>query len=166
MAGQSWELWVHSIFDQQLSDLMAEVDRLKASKPHTFGSHPSALLLQCVRDAVIKHVPNNPLDREFQLGDELRAAGLKIDPRFRDSMGHWRRVKKRLPQRRRLFFWARSDKNRVVYVWLNDEDSLREEGSRSDVYRVFCELLRAGKVPNDFEELCAAARDLDEKKTA
>jgi toxin YhaV len=45
----------------------------------------------------------------------------------------------------------------VIYVWLNDEDSLRKEGSRTDVYQVFKRMLERGEVPSSLEELIQAS---------
>ena len=45
----------------------------------------------------------------------------------------------------------------IVFVWLNDEDTLRKSDARTDVYAVFRKMLESGKVPNDFGELLAKA---------
>ncbi len=68
--------------------------------------------------------------------------------------GNWRRVKKGLPQRYRLFFMFASNPLAVViYAWLNDEDTLRKEGSRTDVYEVFKRMLERGDVPSTINDL-------------
>jgi toxin YhaV len=41
----------------------------------------------------------------------------------------------------------------VIYAWLNDEDTLRKEGSRTDVYEVFKRMLERGEVPSTVDEL-------------
>ncbi len=68
--------------------------------------------------------------------------------------GNWRRIKKGLPQRYRLFFmFATNPPKVIIYAWLNDEDSLRKEGGRTDVYEVFTRMLERGEVPSTIEEL-------------
>ena len=88
-------------------------------------------------------VPTNPADPVFRLGRTLGR-----------SHGNWRRVKKGLPQRYRLFFiFASNPLAVVIYAWLNDEDTLRKEGSRTDVYQVFKRMLERGDVPSTINEL-------------
>ena len=92
-------------------------------------------------------VPTNPADPVFRLGHTLGK-----------SHGNWRRVKKGLPQRYRLFFmFASSPLAVVIYAWLNDEDTLRKEGSRTDVYEVFKRMLERGEVPSTIDELVQAS---------
>lgn len=45
----------------------------------------------------------------------------------------------------------------VIYAWLNDEDTLRKEGSRTDVYEVFKRMLERGEVPSTVDELIQAS---------
>jgi hypothetical protein len=47
----------------------------------------------------------------------------------------------------------------VIYAWLNDEDTLRKEGSRTDVYDVFKRMLERGDVPSTINELIQASAD-------
>ena len=88
-------------------------------------------------------MPANPADPVFRLGHTLGKQN-----------GNWRRVKKGLPQRYRLFFmFATNPLQVVIYAWLNDEDTLRKEGSRTDVYEVFKRMLERGEVPSSIDEL-------------
>jgi toxin YhaV len=48
----------------------------------------------------------------------------------------------------------------IVYAWVNDENTLRKAGSRTDPYAVFVGRLRAGNPPDNWEDLIQAARDL------
>ena len=48
---------------------------------------------------------------------------------------HWRRAK--LGRRYRLFFRYDSKAKVIVYAWVNDEQTLRSAGSKSDPYAVF-----------------------------
>jgi len=40
-----------------------------------------------------------------------------------------------------------------VYVWLNDEDTLRKAGSKTAVYEAFMRMLERGKVSSSIENL-------------
>jgi toxin YhaV len=67
-------------------------------------------------------------------------------------------VKKGMPDRYRLFFrFASSPVKVIVYVWFNDEDTLRKAGSKTDVYEAFKRMLARGQVPNDMGELLLAS---------
>ena len=41
----------------------------------------------------------------------------------------------------------------IIIVWMNDEFSLRKEGSKTDVYTVFLKMLDNNKVPKDWKKL-------------
>lgn len=61
-----------------------------------------------------------------------------------------------MPDRYRLFFrFASKPVKLIVYVWFNDEDTLRKAGSKTDVYEVFKRMLSRGQVPSGIEELLA-----------
>jgi len=54
----------------------------------------------------------------------------------------------------RLFFRFTSKPVKViVYVWFNDEDTLRKAGSKTDVYEVFKRMLGRGQVPTSITDL-------------
>lgn len=74
--------------------------------------------------AINETVPADPAAQVFRLGHKLG-----------EENGHWRRVKKGMPQRYRLFFqFVSSPLPLIVYVWLNDEGSLAyAEGAPSDL---------------------------------
>jgi toxin YhaV len=64
--------------------------------------------------------------------------------------------------RYRLFFQFRTDAPKtIIYVWLNDLDSIRKDGDKHDVYAVFASMLNAGKVPGDFSALLAQCSPYD-----
>jgi toxin YhaV len=90
-------------------------------------------------------VPANPEHPDFHLGKTLGA-----------EHTNWRRVKKGRPDRYRLFFgFASMPVKLIVYVWFNDEDTLRKAGSKTDVYEVFKRMLSRGQVPSGIMELLA-----------
>jgi toxin YhaV len=74
--------------------------------------------------------------------------------------GNWRRVKNGLSQRYRLFFMFVSDPLAVIaLVKLNDEDAPRQEGSRTDGYRVFKRMLERGDAPSTIHEMIDGSTD-------
>ena len=46
----------------------------------------------------------------------------------------------------------------IVYAWVNDENTLRKAGSRTDPYAVFARRLDEGNPPDSWEDLLADAR--------
>jgi len=46
----------------------------------------------------------------------------------------------------------------IVYAWVNDEQTLRSAGSKSDPYSVFSKMLARGYPPDDWDELVQTSR--------
>ena len=146
---KGWRLYYFRIFQAALDELEATVTQLAREKPKTYKTHPKTKLLASVYKAITDTVPSNPDAPEFRLGKTLGAHNT-----------HWRRVKKGLPERYRLFFrFASSPTKVIVYVWFNDEDSLRKAGAKTDVYETFQSMLARGVVPGGIGELLAGAAE-------
>jgi toxin YhaV len=146
---KGWRLYYFRIFQAALDELEATVTQLAREKPNTYKTHPKTKLLASVYKAITDTVPRNPAAPEFRLGKTLGAHNT-----------HWRRVKKGLPERYRLFFrFASSPTKVIVYVWFNDEDSLRKAGAKTDVYETFQSMLARGVVPGGIGELLAGAAE-------
>jgi toxin YhaV len=89
-------------------------------------------LVQLILDVV----PSDPARDEYRQGNTM-------GPAYR----HWRRAK--LGRRYRLFFRYDSKAKVIVYAWVNDEQTLRSAGSKSDPYAVFEKMLGRGNPPDD-----------------
>jgi len=138
-----WELFYFRLFRERLDGLERDVTALAEKDPDGFGRHPKVKFLKAVVDNVRQEVPRNPDDRGYRLGKTLG-----------DKYTDWRRVKKHgLPPRYRLFFKFTSTRKSIAYAWLNDENTLRKEGDKNDVYAVFKRMLKRGDVPNGFDDL-------------
>ncbi|EJT85840.1 hypothetical protein PPS11_04395 [Pseudomonas putida S11] len=71
----------------------------------------------------------------------------------------------KIGRRFRLFFRYDSRSKVIVYAWVNDENTLRSAGSKSDPYAVFEKMPGRGNPPDDWDALTAATRsDWDEPK--
>ena len=57
----------------------------------------------------------------------------------------------------RLFFRFDSASRTIIYAWVNDENTLRKAGARSDPYAMFRHKLEMGNPPDDWRELLAEA---------
>jgi toxin YhaV len=143
MIANGWRLCYYRSFKAALDELEVVVTRLAADDPAGYKTHPKTKLLASVHRAVTQLVPANPDAPDFRLGKTLRADNT-----------NWRRVKKGMPDRYRLFFrFASSPVKVIVYVWFNDEDTLRKAGSKTDVYEAFKRMLARGVVPARIDEL-------------
>lgn len=147
-----WALYAHPLFVSRLEELTEAVEKLAASDPDGFHHHPVYKLFDAVSTNILVNVPTDPAHNCYRQGNTLG----------RDHK-HWFRVKKQgmLP-RYRLFFQFRSEAPKtIIYAWLNDEDSIRKDGDKRDVYAVFAAMLKSGKMPNSYSELIAACDTLE-----
>lgn len=143
-----WQLYYFRTFAAALDELEAQVSALAASDPRGYKAHPRTRLLASVYKAITERVPARPDHPDFRLGKTLGR-----------NYGNWRRVKKGLPERYRLFFrFASKPVKLIVYVWFNDEDTLRKAGSKTDVYETFRRMLERGKVPDGIDHLLKESR--------
>lgn len=147
-----WRLYAFQLFAERLAALKKEVERLRAKDPEGYRRHPTTVLLASVYRAITEVVPANPDQPEFRVGHSLGA-----------QYAHWRRVKRGLPARYRLFYRFSSKPVRViVYAWLNDEVTLRKAGAKTDVYAVFQRMLARGEVPSDMDALTKGGAPIEE----
>lgn len=150
MERNGWSLFQHALFGDQLRSLTKAVEELATSDSKGFQAHPKAKLLNTLRKFILETIPANPNAPEFRQGNTLGA-----DNR------HWFRAK--FHERFRLFFRFSSKDKVIIYVWVNDEASLRKRGATSDVYEVFKRMLGSGYPPKSFAELKKQASAIPEQ---
>ena len=146
-SGNGWSIFFGEIFARQWIGFRARTRELKGSLPaDQFAAHPDVKLFAALVAIVHEVVPQDPSAKEFRLGKSL------------GSHADWRRVKRHgLPNRWRLFFRFSSVEKVIVFVWLNDDATVRKEGAQTDVYKVFKAMLDAGQPPSDLDELLRKA---------
>ena len=143
MRQNGWQLFYFRLFKAALDELETDVTRLAKQDPRGYKTHPKTRLLASVYKSITQLVPANPDHAGFRLGKTLGA-----------EYANWRRVKKGMPDRYRLFFrFASSPVKLIVYVWFNDEDTQRKSGSKTDVYAAFRRMLERGEVPESVAAL-------------
>jgi toxin YhaV len=147
MIVNDWRLYLSPKFDQQLQLLEDQVEAFAARDPIGCNKRPVVKLLAAIHRLIYEVIPRNPNAAEFRQGNTLG-----VDYR------QWFRAK--FHQRFRLFFRFSSKEKVIVYAWMNDERTLRKAGAKTDPYRVFREMLKAGDPPRTMEELLAQAREL------
>lgn len=96
---------------------------------------------------VRERIPSNPSNPEFRLANTLG-----------ENYRHWFRGK--FLQQYRVFFRYSTKSQIIAYGWVNDDESLRAYGSKTDAYIVFKRMLESGRVPNNWEELIAESKRL------
>jgi toxin YhaV len=147
MEANGWRLFQYPLFERQLKKLTEAVEELSIAQPHSYKEHPKTKLLATIHRLILESIPRNPSAPEFRQGGTL-------GPDNR----HWFRAK--FHQRYRLFFRFSSKHKVIVYVWVNDDSTLRKAGARTDVYAVFKSMLDAGDPPTTLEALLRRATEV------
>lgn len=135
-----WTLYRWRGFQERWDALQTRVERLRAQDPDGYRSHPDAVMFAAVYKLVTEVIPRDPGHSQFRQGHTMG-----------DTYVHWRRAK--FLRRFRLFFRYHSPSKSIVYAWLNDENTLRKAGAKSDVYLTFKRLLENGVPPTDWDKL-------------
>lgn len=140
-----WNLLFHECLSEQLQRLHTATERAKLQDPHGFESNANVRLFAAVSKVIFEAVPSDPNREEYRQGNTMGAA-------FR----HWRRAK--IGQRFRLYFRFDSKARIIIFAWVNDENTLRASGSKSDPYAVFQRMLERGHPPDDWAALLSASQ--------
>lgn len=145
MQQHGWTLLFHDNLVQQMMKLRAAVLRAQENDPDGFESNANVKFFRALVHLIQDVVPSDPARDEYRQGNTM-------GPAWR----HWRRAK--LGRRYRLFFRYDSKAKVIVYAWINDEQTLRSSGSRSDPYAVFAKMLGRGNPPDDWKALVEASK--------
>ena len=145
MQRHGWTLLFHDCVIEQMQKLYAAAQHAEQNDPIGFASHANVKLFRALSQLVLEVVPDEPARDEYRQGNTL-------GPEYR----HWRRAK--IGRRFRLFFRYDSRAKVIVYAWVNDEQTLRASGSKSDPYAVFEKMLGRGNPPDDWDALVTASR--------
>ena len=144
-----WQLIAHPLFLDQIEKLGTAVERRREKDPRGWHKSANAKLLAAMRQLVFETIPQDPTRPEYRQGGTLG-----------DDRKHWFRAKFG-GGRFRLFFRYSTSAKVIVFAWVNDENTLRTYGSKSDAYAVFRKMLDKGNPPDDWAALLAAASESD-----
>lgn len=139
-----WTLYEYPEFELQTARLEAQVGARKAKDPVGWASSADAKLFNAIERLTQEIIPADPGAKQFRQGDTL-GAGRK----------HWFRAKFG-NGRYRLFFQYNSTAKIIIYAWVNDAETLRTYGSKTDAYAVFAAMLAGGDPPDTWEDLVTA----------
>ena len=145
MQRHGWILLFHDGVIEQLQKLHAATRRARDNDPEGFESNANVKLFRALSQLMLDGVPGDPTRDEYRQGNTL---GL--------THRHWRRAK--IGRRFRLFFRYDSKAKVIVYAWVNDEQTLRSSGSKSDPYAVFKKMLGRGNPPDEWTALVRASK--------
>lgn len=136
-----WRLFAHPFFLDQLEKLIGAVERERGRAARSCRQGANAKLLAALLKLTFEIIPDDPSRPEYRQGGTLGA-----------RRKHWFRAKFGA-QRFRLFFRYSSEAKVIVYVWVNDSESLRAYDGKRDAYAVFSSMLDAGAPPDDWGAL-------------
>ena len=145
MQRHGWVLLFHGCIVEQLQKLHVAAGRAERNDPKGFERNANVKLFRALSQLMLETVPSDPARDEYRQGNTL-------GPAHR----HWRRAK--VGRRFRLFFRYDSKAKTIVFAWVNDEQTLRSAGSKSDPYAMFEKMLERGNPPDDWDSLVAASR--------
>lgn len=164
-----WSLYAHPLFLDQLEELIGQVEARKQRDPGTWRTKNCTKKLAAIFKLVTGLIPSDPGAPAFRQGGTLG-----------DGRKHWFRAK--FFQQYRLFYRFSSEAKIIVFVSsqeiaqaphgldqrlmrqahqalapVNDEDTLRAYGSRTDAYAVFKGMLDSGNPPDTLDALLREA---------
>ncbi len=145
MQCNGWTLLFHECLIDQLRKLESAAARAQRQDPKGFASNANVKLFDALSHLIWQAVPSDPSREEYRQGNTMGA-----------DFRHWRRAK--IGRRFRLFFRFDSKSKIIIYAWVNDENTLRSTGSKSDPYAVFQRMLERGNPPDDWRALRSASK--------
>ena len=145
MLVNGWMIFAHPLLLDQLERATAAVETARASDPTGYQGTAQAKFLAMLRKLMFETIPADPTRPEYRQGDTLGKA-----------RKHWFRAKFG-NGRFRLFFRYDSKSKIIILAWVNDENTKRTYGSKTDAYHGFKGMLDKGNPPEDWNALLGAA---------
>ena len=140
-----WNIFAHSLFLDQLDDLLTQVEVLRQKNPQEYQNKNATKRLAAIAKLAFMVIPEDPTRNEYRQGSTLG-----------DDYKHWFRAK--FFQQYRLFFRYHLESKIIVFVWVNDDNTKRAYDSSTDAYRVFKKMLESGNPPDNWNELLKDAK--------
>lgn len=140
-----WTIYAHPCFKAQYEDLIVRVEALKVKHPEMYQKKSDTKILAHLLKA-IADTTRNPRSPEYRPGD---AIGQEYTDWSRAKFGNGRY---------RMFFRYSLQEKIIVLAWVNDDDSLRTYGSKTDAYKTFGKMLAKGNPPPDWAALLKACK--------
>ena len=116
-----WNIFAHSLFLDQLENLLTQVEVLRQKYPQDYQKKNAAKRLAAIAKLAFEVIPQDPTRSEYRQGSTLG-----------NDYKHWFRAK--FFQQYRLFFRYHLESKIIVFVWGNDESTKRAYDSSTDAY--------------------------------
>lgn len=147
-ASNGWTLRIHQGLLEQMARLKRSALKAQAKNPSSFQRHADFKLMSTLDYLMFEAIPQEPANSKYRLGHSL-------GPTF----SHWRRAK--IGRRFRLFFRFDSRSKLIIYVWVNDRNTLRSEGGQRDPYKIFLSMLNRDNPPDEGASLLEFSQQID-----
>lgn len=144
-----WTLLLHPCFLEQLEKLTAAVETERRKHGEAAANSANSKVLRQIIEIAFEKVPQNPAHPDYRQGKTLGS-----------ERTHWFRAKFG-GGRYRLFFRYSTAEKIIIYAWVNDEDTLRTYGKKTDAYREFSRRLDADRPPDSWTALKQEASSKD-----
>lgn len=145
-----WTIYAHPLFLNAYEELLNEVERLKQKYPEEYKKKRFSKLLAAVTKLAFTDIPSCPDDQRYRQGKTLG-----------NKYKHWYRAN--FFQQYRLFFRYSKNDQIIILVWINDQDTKRCRGNKSDTYNIFRGMLNNDNPPNNWVELLKEAKKETER---
>lgn len=140
-----WSLFAHPLFLDQFEELLTQVEQLRQRHPQNYHQKNATKRLAAIAKLIFELIPEDPTRNDYRQGDTLG-----------QEYKHWFRAK--FFQQYRLFFRYHQASKIIVFAWVNDENSQRAYGSKTDAYKVFRKMLDRDRPPDDWDILLEEAK--------
>jgi toxin YhaV len=147
MAASEWRLLAHPAFQMEFDEYKKRAVTAISKFGGDWMEAEAGKQFVALKYLVFERIPSNPGNPEFRLGNALG-----------ETFRHW--FKGKFFQQYRVFFRYSTRSEIIAYGWVNDDETLRAYGSKTDAYLVFKKMLESGKVPNNWDELVAESKRL------
>lgn len=107
-----WNIFAHSLFLNQLEELIAQVEKLRRKYPSDYTKKNPAKRLAAIAKLAFEIIPADPELPDYRQGTTLG-----------DNHKYWFRAK--FFQQYRLFFRYHLKSRIIVFAWVNDEGTKR-----------------------------------------
>jgi toxin YhaV len=146
---KGWLIYGHPLLLEQVERLTAAVEKERTRDPRNYLRSANTKLLAGIYKLAFEQIPDDPSLPIYRQGETLGA-----------DRKHWFRAKFG-GQRFRLYFRYRANPNIILYVWVNDRDTVRQYGAKTDAYAIFQSMLAKGHPPDRWDALIDACRSAE-----
>ena len=147
MVTSEWLLLAHPAFQMEFDEYKKSAVTAISKFGGDWMQTQAAKKFVALKYLAFERIPSNPSNSDFRLGNALG-----------ENYRHWFRGK--FLQQYRVFFRYSAKSKIVAYGWVNDAETLRAYGSKTDAYLVFKKMLESGRVPNSWDELIEESNKL------